>query len=193
MGIFRDGPLGRWRESRPADRRDDAESPGDQGHPDRTGLRLGVADAPSAPDVPYPLSGQRILRWFDANDFGYFVDSDGDLGGIWRGRLFYFFLFGENSEILQCRGQWNRNVAIERLEELLDFCNEWNAERIWPKAYARVRDNGIVHIISEVATDLEHGATDEQLSQLLFCGLSTGTMLFDSLDELYPDPVGLAP
>ncbi|AEI12536.1 type III secretion system chaperone family protein [Cellulomonas gilvus] len=146
-----------------------------------------------AGDNPTPLSPARIAAWMAQNDFSYFIDNDGDLGGLWRGRLFYFFLFGEQSEILQVRGQWHREIAIERLEEVLDVCNEWNADRIWPKAYVRVRDNGRVHVVSEVATDLEHGATDEQLSQLLFCGLSTGSMFFDALDELYPDPAGTAP
>src|SRR3712207_9526794 len=84
----------------------------------------------------------------------------GDLGGLWRGRLFYFFMFGDRSEILQVRGQWKREASIERLEEGLEACNEWNADRIWPKAYVRVRDNGMGHVIAEVATDLEHGVTD---------------------------------
>jgi hypothetical protein len=35
--------------------------------------------------------------------------------------------------------------------------------------------------------------TDDQLDQLLQCGLSTGSMFFDSLDEYYPDPARLAP
>ncbi|WP_448629665.1 YbjN domain-containing protein [Cellulomonas soli] len=154
---------------------------------------LGIDTAGENGDVPRPISPGRIAAWMTENEFSYFVDSDGDLGGLWRGRLFYFFLFGEQSEILQIRGQWHREVAIERLEEVLDLCNEWNAERIWPKAYVRVRDNGRVHVISEVATDLEHGATDDQLSQMLYCGLSTGSMFFDSLDERYPDPAGVAP
>ncbi|MGN8246381.1 YbjN domain-containing protein [Cellulomonas soli] len=154
---------------------------------------LGIDTSGDGGDVPRPISPGRIAAWMTENEFSYFVDSDGDLGGLWRGRLFYFFLFGEQSEILQIRGQWHREVAIERLEEVLDLCNEWNAERIWPKAYARVRDNGRVHVISEVATDLEHGATDDQLSQMLYCGLSTGSMFFDSLDERYPDPAGVAP
>jgi len=144
-------------------------------------------------DVPTPLTVARIIAWFEDHDFSYFLDSDGDLGGLWRGRLFYFFLFGEESEILQIRGQWNREVAIERLEVVLEACNEWNADRIWPKAYVRVRDNGMVHVISEVATDLENGVTDPQLSQLLNCGLSTGNMLFDAIDELFPDPAAVAP
>lgn len=154
---------------------------------------LGVERTDDEGGVPTPVTPGRIAAWMTENQFSYFVDSDGDLGGLWRGRLFYFFLFGEQSEILQIRGQWHREVAIERLEEVLDLCNEWNADRIWPKAYVRVRDNGRVHVVSEVATDLEHGATDEQLSQMLYCGLSTGNMFFDSLDERYPDPAGVAP
>jgi len=152
---------------------------------------LGTAEHGST--VPTAVSPARIASWMTDNQFSYFIDNDGDLGGLWRGRLFYFFLFGQQAEILQVRGQWHRELAIERLEEVLDLCNEWNAERIWPKAYVRVRDNGRVHVVAEVATDLEHGATDAQLSQMLFCGLSTGSMLFDALDERYPDPAGTAP
>lgn len=152
---------------------------------------LGVAEPSS--ELPVPLAPGRIASWLDQNQFSYFVDSDGDLGGLWRGRLFYFFLFGERQEILQVRGQWHRELAIERLSEVLDLCNDWNADRIWPKAYARVRDNGRVHVVTEVAVDFEHGATDDQLSQSLFCGLSTATMLFDALDEQYVDPAGTAP
>ena len=144
-------------------------------------------------DVPTPLTIARIVEWFEENGFSYFIDNDGDLGGLWRGRLFYFFMFGDRSEILQVRGQWNREVSIERLGEVLEACNEWNADRIWPKAYVRVRDNGMVHVISEVATDLEQGVTDAQLGQLLHCGLSTGSMFFDAIDEMYPDPAAATP
>ncbi|MBC7291000.1 MAG: YbjN domain-containing protein [Actinotalea sp.] len=145
------------------------------------------------PDVPIPLAPTRLTDWFTAHGHTYFVDSDGDVGGLWRGRLFYFFCFGERSEILQVRGQWNREFAIERLTEVLEICNTWNTDRLWPKAYVRVRDDGMVHVTCEVATDLEHGVTDEQLGQLLLCGLSSASAFFDELDELYPDPAAEAP
>ena len=144
-------------------------------------------------DTLRPLTAARLRGWFTRHGYTYFVDDDGDVGGLWRGRLFYFFLFGVHQEILQVRGQWNREFAIERLTELLDVCNEWNAEKIWPKAYLRVRDDGMVHATCEVATDLELGVTDAQLGQLLHCGLSTSSVFFDMLDELYPDPAALAP
>ena len=144
-------------------------------------------------EPPHTLTRERIADYLVSRGYRFVVDDDGDLTGTWDGSRFWFLLLGDHEEILQIRGQWHREVAIERLEEVLDICNEWNADRIWPKAYVRVRDNGRVHVVSEVATDLEHGATDAQLSQVLFCGLSTGSMFFDALDERYPDPAGAAP
>ncbi|PFG33495.1 YbjN domain-containing protein [Sanguibacter antarcticus] len=142
---------------------------------------------------PSPLSTARIVEWIKDYGYSYFIDSDGDVGGLWHSRLFYFLLFGPDREILQVRGQWNREITIDRVEEVLEFCNEWNTERIWPKAYFRVRDNGMIQVYGEVAVDLEHGASDDQLDQVLACGLSTGAMLFDALDELYRDPAQVAP
>lgn len=159
------------------------------GGPDRTA----PVQASVPAHLPTPLSADRLRTWFATHGYACFTDADGDVGGLWRGRLFYFFLFGDRREILQVRGQWNREFAIERLPELLELCNEWNADRVWPKAYLRVRDDGMVHAICEVATDLEHGATDDQLGQLLHCGLTSASVFFDGLDDLYPDPASAAP
>jgi hypothetical protein len=144
-------------------------------------------------DVPAPLSTERLVGWLRDHGYSYFVDNDGDVGGLWRGRLFYFFCFGEHGEIFQVRGQWNRQFAIERLTEVLEICNAWNGDRLWPKAYVRVRDDGTVHVTCEVATDLEHGVTDDQLGQLVQCGLSSANVFFDELDDAYPDPASEAP
>lgn len=151
----------------------------------------GVEEPVDAP--PTPLTSARVVRWLHRQGFSYFLDSDGDVGGLWRSRLYYFLLLGTDGEILQVRGAWNREIAIERLEEVLEFCNDWNTDRLWPKAYLRVRDDGMVHVFAETTVDLEHGVTDRQLDLLLQCGLSTGSALFDSLDQLYPDPAGSAP
>ncbi|WP_245858863.1 YbjN domain-containing protein [Luteimicrobium subarcticum] len=143
--------------------------------------------------APRPLDRARVVDWLGSEGYSYFVDSEGDLGGIWQGRLFYFLLFGENDEIVQVRGQWHRDLTIERLEEILEVCNEWNADRIWPKAYTRVRDNGMVQVYTEVTVDLEFGANDEQLADVLQCGLSTASLFFDTLDDTYPDPLRSTP
>ncbi|HWS58833.1 MAG TPA: YbjN domain-containing protein [Actinotalea sp.] len=175
----------------------DSSAPGWDGVP--IGGLLGAPDRrapaqdPASTTMPTAMSTDRLRGWFARHGYACFTDADGDVGGLWRGRLFYFFLFGEHHEILQVRGQWNREFAIERMAELLDLCNEWNAERVWPKAYVRVRDDGMVHAVCEVATDLEHGVTEDQLGQLLHCGLTSASAFFDELDDRYPDPAASAP
>ena len=144
-------------------------------------------------ELPGPVSQRRIQAWCEDEDFTYFIDSEGDLGGFWNSRLFYFIVFGEHQEVLQVRARWNREVNIERLEEILDLCNAWNTERIWPKAYVRVLDNGSVNVMAESSHDLEQGVTDAQLARLLACAVGTATLFFDAVDELYPDPAGQAP
>ncbi len=152
-----------------------------------------TSGADVTPGEVRPITRARIGAWCLDAGYHYFVDNDGDLGGLWRNRLFYFFLFGEAEEILQIRGQWNRQATIDRLEEVLDVCNAWNEEKVWPKAYVRVRDDGAVQVMCEVATDLEHGVDDAQLAVLLRCGLETGNLFLDSLDALYPDPAEARP
>ena len=153
----------------------------------------GAEPSDQAATVPTPVTLDRLRRWCEGRGYTYFIDSEGDLGGLWRGRMFFFFLLGPDREVLQVRGHWNRELAIERLPEALELCNTWHVERIWPTCYARVRDNGRVHVSSEVTADVAHGATDAQLDLLLQCGLGTATVFFDELDNAYPDPAGLAP
>lgn len=153
---------------------------------------LTIADSDEALHLS-AISHERILSWLKDQGYTFFVDSDGDIGGIWNSRLFYFLRFGTDLEILQVRGLWNRDLTIERIAEVLNFCNDWNTERIWPKAYLRVRDDGMIEVLGEVSVDYEHGASAAQLDRTLRCGLSTAAMLFDALDAKYPDPTRSAP
>lgn len=163
----------------------------------RRDIEEGTADVVlgggSAAALPSKMTQPRIKAWCTAEDFVYFTDSEGDLGGFWNNRLFYFLLFGERDEVLQIRARWNREANIERLEEILDLCNAWNTERIWPKTYARVLDNGTVNIMAESSFDLEQGVTDAQLARLLSCAVGTATLFFDEVDAHFPDPATHAP
>ena len=148
-----------------------------------------LADHVGADDALAPLSRDRVTDWLERSGFSYFVDSDGDVGGLWHGWLFYFLVLGERSEVLQVRGQWHRDLTIDRLGEILEVCNEWNAERIWPKTYVRVRDDGSVVVCAEVTVDVGSAVGEAQLDQLLQCGLSTGSMFFEHLDTTFRDPL----
>lgn len=154
----------------------------------RGGAPRGRADGAPARNAPAPLGQERIIRWLEQEEYVYFVDSEGDIGGLWDERPVYFYVLGERDEILQVRGMWNRSVALAHLPEVLAATNRWNHDRIFPKAYAQVRDDGAVRIVAEHTVDLEHGVSDAQLAQMLSCALGTIGSMLDDLDRTFPDP-----
>lgn len=145
--------------------------------------------APTVTTALPPLSKAAIRGVLDQRGYSYGEDGDGDLGGRWGDHVFFFFLYGENQEIFQVRGRWNRPLPQAHLGEVMTLLNTWNADKIWPKAYVRVEDDGLLGIYAETSVDFEHGVTPDQLAQVLLCGLQTGMRLFETLDEEFPAAV----
>lgn len=130
------------------------------------------------------LSNELIAAVLEEREDHFFTDSDGDLGGWWDDAQFFFFVMGPKDEILNIRVIAQRIFTIEDIPRLYEFCNAWNHDKFWPKAYVHVRDDGKVRIMGETVTDLECGVTLQQLSQLMKCGISTGCGLSNAADEL---------
>ncbi len=141
---------------------------------------------------PRPLSRDRLAAYLRRRGYRFALDEDGDLTGTWDGSRFWFLLLGEHEEILQVRGRWSRALPLEHRTALGLAVNDWNRERIWPKAYVR-EEEGLLALYCEVSTDLEAGATDDQLAQLVACGLGTGVQMFAALDAVVPPPGGPTP
>jgi len=137
------------------------------------------------PQLLEPLTTSRIADELARRGYRFTLDDDGDLTGTWDGHRFWFLLVGEDQEILQVRGRWNGAVSPRMRSAVLQAVNDWNRERLWPKAYVREEQRGLI-VYGEVSVDFEHGATDEQLAATIACGLVTGTRFFESLRALAP-------
>jgi hypothetical protein len=144
----------------------------------------------AAQDVPAqrtsPLTRARVQAYLLGRGYTVGLDDDGDLTGTWDGNRFWFILTGADDEVLQVRGRWQRTLPSSRRTATLLAVNDWNRERIWPKVYLREDDDRIA-LFTEVSVDLEHGVTDDQLAQLVACGLGTGVQFFAALGGLVPD------
>lgn len=140
-------------------------------------------------EAPTPLDSDRVEAYLRSRGYRVQRDPDGDLTGTWDGDRFWFLLLGEQHEVLQVRGRWHRTLPQDRWGAALLTVNDWNRERLWPKAYLRAED-GQTALYGEVSVDLEHGVTDDQLAQLVACGLGTGVQLFAALADLVPDEGG---
>jgi hypothetical protein len=128
-----------------------------------------------------------ITETLSAREFHYFVDADGDIAGNFQGNLIYFFRLGEKREMLQIRALVQHIFGMDDVRRLYEFCNAWNHDQLWPKAYVHVNDDGTVNVIGEVMADWERGVTAEQLDQVLICGVATGCQLADAVAALRED------
>ena len=137
------------------------------------------------PQRTRPLDDARVEAYLQGQGYHVHRDEDEDLTGTWDGDRFWFLLLGEQSEVLQVRGRWHRTLPPERRTAALLAVNDWNRERIWPKVYLREEEGGTA-VYAEVSTDLEHGVTDDQLAQLVGCGLGTAVQFFAALGHLVP-------
>jgi hypothetical protein len=140
---------------------------------------------PSTPQRPTPLSRDRIAEALSNDGYQTSVDSDGDLTGVWNGHHFWFILLGERDEILQVRGRCKLTIGAEQRSTAMLAINDWNRERIWPKAYLRKEDDGLA-LYGEMSVDLEYGVNDDQLARLLDCGLATAVQLFEATIRAQP-------
>ncbi|MDG4823683.1 YbjN domain-containing protein [Asanoa sp. WMMD1127] len=138
----------------------------------------------SAGGALLPLTNELIAGVLDGHGYAFAQDADGDLVGRWDDNLIYFFRLGRGGEILQVRTLASRTFGIDDVLPLYTFCNGWNQDRLWPKAFVHVNDDGTVRVVGEVVADLEHGVTADQLDQILACGISSGCQLAETLERL---------
>lgn len=148
-------------------------------------------DPPPAPagwGLPLaPLTIDRVAQVLSQRGFSFSTDEDGDITGIWDGHRFWLMVTGEQSDVLQVRGVWNRTLAPDRRAAVRLAVNDWNRDRLWPKVFYRSEDEDLL-VYAEHSIDLEPGVNDAQLDQTIACGLLTGVQLFSELDRAFPSP-----
>jgi hypothetical protein len=130
------------------------------------------------------MTHEMITQSLKDRGFEFKIDEDGDILGNFEGNLIYFFRLGPEHEMLQVRTMSQHVFGMEDVNRLYEFSNSWNHDRLWPKAYVHVADDGVVSVIGELVADWEKGVTQEQLDQVLICGIATGCQLSAAAGEL---------
>ncbi|MET8349388.1 MULTISPECIES: type III secretion system chaperone family protein [unclassified Micromonospora] len=146
----------------------------------------GFEDDPLAghPDALRPLTGELVAAVLAARGRPVGRAVNGDLVGRFDDNLIWFLRLGGDGELLQVRTLVAPTFSIEQVPALYAFCNSWNHDRLWPKAFVHVDDDGRARVCGEVITDLERGVTPHQLDQLLDCGISAGCQLAVAVGRL---------
>ena len=145
---------------------------------------------PAAPGAPIasrqvlaPLSQERLVALFQERQWRYFIDSDGDLGGVWDDATFYFVVSGAHREILRVWAQYPGTVEAAYLDQVRTVLDSRHRRSPWPTASYRIDDEGRIRVFASHAVDYEYGVSDLQLATHVDCAIGTVTGLFSDLDE----------
>ncbi|MDG4792455.1 YbjN domain-containing protein [Micromonospora sp. WMMD1082] len=146
----------------------------------------GHADDPLAghPATLRPLTHDLVAAVLTNRGHPVTTDAAGGLVGRWAQSHIWFLRAGDAGEMLQVRAVAARAFGVEDVPWLHDFCNTWNRDRFWPKAFVHVDDTGHARVCGEVITDLERGVTPHQLDRLLDRGIAAGCRLAAEVDRL---------
>ncbi|MEH1168661.1 YbjN domain-containing protein [Micromonospora sp. CPCC 205539] len=149
----------------------------------------GIEDGPESPLAGHPgalrpLTGELVAAVLAARGRAVGWDVDGDLVGRFDDSLIWFLRRGEAGELLQVRTMVAPTFSIEQVTALYAFCNSWNHDRPWPKAFVHVDDDGRARVWGELITDLERGVTPHQLDRLLDRGITAGCHLAAAVRRL---------
>lgn len=130
--------------------------------------------------TPTPVTRDRVASYLGSRGYTFRLDDDGDLTGTWDGNRFWFMLLGTDEDIIQVRGRWHRPLPESDRVTTLQIVNDWNRDRIWPKAYLR-SENRALSLYTEHSVDFGPGATQAQIDETLAGGLGNSLQLFASV------------
>jgi hypothetical protein len=134
-----------------------------------------------------PISRDRIEAVMKENDWKYFIDSDGVLGGRWEDADVYFnllSLFGDEADGLQVRAYWRRELSAASEVAAATVANRWNREKLFPKVYVSVLGDKLT-VRAEGNFPLRHGVANDQLDDFVNCSITTSIQAFEHFSEYF--------
>lgn len=134
------------------------------------------------PVPPTPVTRERLEAVLTAAHYKYSRDVDGDIYGVWDGNMVWFLFLGADSEFLQIRSRWHRGIGENGLALAGQAVNDWNRDRLWPKAFLRAESPEAYAAYTETTHDFSDGATGEQLTYFVETSLQTAAQFHHTIE-----------
>lgn len=140
-----------------------------------------------------PFDREMIKDHLDRNELKYLVDQDGDFRvdfAAFDDNGFELSVWltaeGTNEDIFVVRGLCNARVAKTLWPSVLEFCNQWNMEKRYPKAFLWIPEDtdalfGSIHL--EGQFPLPAGVTQPILDEFISTIIGTTFSFWEAVGE----------
>lgn len=106
-----------------------------------------------------------IRNFLERDDLHYYIDRDGDYAVHVGDLMINLIATGRHDDVYSIMCSNSKEYEGDQLAYAIGCCNEWNADKRWPKAYVRRKTEQLGgRIILEQSLDLETGIHQELLN-----------------------------
>lgn len=130
------------------------------------------------------FSRSMIKQGLEELDLHYLVDRDDDFVLDLGDLRFFLMASGSRNDVYTIYCVLPRRFRTgDDAVQAITLCNKWNRERRWPKAYARINEDGEARITLEQSLDLEMGIHQALLNDFTKLALATSIGFWEWLEE----------
>lgn len=152
---------------------------------------------PENSQTPYPADYNRMVE--SLKDMGYQVDEivkDRAAGGVFDS-IPFLFTFDATGRFMSIRALWETPLkGCNDSLHLFTVVDEWNREKYFPTLYWITAEDGAIQICADLVVDTVAGLSDDQMTENLGAGISTGIAAIryakEGISECLGMPVNIA-
>lgn len=141
--------------------------------------------------TPYPLTFERLMSALASMDFTVDVLVEGRAGGAVFDDVPFLLSIDQTGRFLSIRAVWDTDLDPQSsAQPLFAAADGWNREKYFPTVYRMSTPDGVVQVCADFVVDTSAGLSDEQLTQNIGAGISTGITAIGYMKEAARETLG---
>ena len=140
---------------------------------------------------PYPLTFERLVSTLTSMGFAADVLVEGRAAGAVFDTVPFLLSIDQTGRFLSVRAVWETELDPHTAAQpLFAAADGWNREKYFPTVYRMTTPEGTMQVCADFVVDTSAGLSDEQLSQNIGAGISTGITAIGYMKEAAKETLG---
>lgn len=141
--------------------------------------------------TPYPLSFDRLMSALTTMGFKADVLVEDRAGGAVFDGVPFLLSIDQTGRFLSVRALWDTSFDPRTsAQPLFAAADGWNREKYFPTVYRITTPEGTMQVCADFVVDTSAGLSDEQLTQNIGAGISTGISAIGYMKEAAKETLG---
>lgn len=140
---------------------------------------------------PYPLDFDRLVEHVRELGYGLDVIVEGRAAGAIFDTIPFHFSIDASGRFLSIRAMWDTGLPFAPSQHaIFAAADSWNREKYFPTVYAMPGQDRNAEVLGDLVLDITQGVSNDQLTQNIRAGVSTGLDAMAYMQEAAAQTLG---